>query len=128
MNGWDRVIAAVIDRRSEFGWTQKRLASEAGVAPRTIQNLEAGKRPQPLIRSKIEKALGWPQGEMRRIEKENGDKEPAVPRDVLDAIRREVAPGDQQRVIDAVERELQGGPQPPPPAPAEARPGRRQAG
>lgn len=128
MNGWDRVIAAVIDRRSEFGWTQKRLASEAGVAPRTIQNLEAGKRPQPLIRSKIEKALSWPQGEMRRIEKDNGNREPAVPDAVLDAIHDHVAPADRQRVIEAIERELRGKPQPPSPAPAATQHERRQAG
>jgi len=32
-----------------------------------VQNLEAGKRTQPLIRGKIEKALGWEVGEMKRI-------------------------------------------------------------
>ena len=67
MNDWDRVIAAVVARRSELGLTQKELALKAEVAERTIQNLEAGKRPQPLIRGKIEKALGWPAGEMLRI-------------------------------------------------------------
>lgn len=127
MNGWDRVIAAVIDRRSEFGWTQKRLASEAGVAERTIQNLEGGKRPQPLIRGKIERALGWPQGEMRRIEKEDGQQQPLVPRDVLDAIEASVHPADRQRVIEAVERTLRGEPQPPTSPTAESQ-RRRRAG
>ena len=67
MNAWDRVIAAAIARRSELGLTQKELALKADVAERTIQNLEGGKRPQPLIRGKIEKALGWPSGEMERL-------------------------------------------------------------
>lgn len=67
MNDWDRVIAAVVIRRSELGLTQRELAAKAGVAERTVQNLEAGTRPQPLIRGKIERALGWPTGEMGRI-------------------------------------------------------------
>lgn len=67
MNGWDRVIAAVVARRAELELTQRELALKAGVAERTVQNLEAGKRPQPLIRGKIERALGWPTGEMGRI-------------------------------------------------------------
>lgn len=67
MNNWDRVSAAVVIRRSELGLTQKQLAAKAGVAERTVQNLEAGTHPQPLIRGKIEKALGWPPGEMERI-------------------------------------------------------------
>ena len=88
MDGWDRVIAAVIDRRSQLGWTQKRLAAEAGVAERTVQNLEGGKRTQPLNRSKIERALGWQVGEMRRIA-ESGEAPP-------DPIGREL----RQEIID----------------------------
>lgn len=73
MNDWDRVIAAVVIRRSELGLTQRDLAAKAGVAERTVQNLEAGTRPQPLIRGKIERALGWPTGEMERIAKAPAD-------------------------------------------------------
>lgn len=73
MDDWDRVIAAVIDRRAELGLTQERLAAEANVAVRTIRSLERGEaHPQPVTRRKIEKALGWKPGEFRRIENENG--------------------------------------------------------
>lgn len=85
VNDWDRVSAAAIARRSEMGLTQKALAEKAGVAERTIQNLEAGKKPQPLIRGKVEKALGWPAGEMERIASAPQgapEPEPRVPDDV----------------------------------------------
>lgn len=119
MNGWDRVIAAVIDRRSELGWTQRRLAEEAGVAERTIQNLEAGKRPQPLIRTKIEKALGWKSGEFRRIA-EKEPEQPKIPRSLLKEIENTdgLTPEGRRAVIDAIERTLRGDP-PVPPPPAE---------
>jgi DNA-binding XRE family transcriptional regulator len=107
VNGWDRVTAAVIDRRSELGWTQKRLASEAGVGERTIQNLEAGKVPQPLIRAKIETALGWKAGEFRRIaeRKEEPDIVPAGLREHV----REILPPDRAAVVEAaIEAALRG--------------------
>lgn len=93
MNNWDRVIAAVVIRRSELGLTQKELAARAGVAERTVQNLEAGTRPQPLIRGKIEQALGWPVGEMDRIaSKQDAEPEPKPELDddqeLLETLRR----------------------------------------
>ena len=83
MDGWGRVVAAVVDRRAELGWTQKGLAAQAKVSERTVQNLEAGARPQARNRHKIEQALGWPSGEMRRIE-EGRDRSP--PRSVIDEV------------------------------------------
>jgi transcriptional regulator with XRE-family HTH domain len=118
VNGWDRVIAGVVVRRSELGLTQKGLALKAGVAERTVQNLEAGKRPQPLIRGKIEKALGWPPGEMDRIATApDPAPEPSVPPDVLRVIRRNYPPERQAEVIEmleAIEREQRGEAQAPP--------------
>lgn len=106
MNGWDRVTAAVIDRRSELGWTQKRLASEAGVGERTIQNLEAGKVPQPLIRAKIETALGWKAGEFRRIA-ERTEEPDIVPPGLREHVR-EIFPDREraERVEAAIEAAL----------------------
>ena len=98
MNGWDRVIAAVIDRRAELGWTQKQLAAEAGVGERTIQNLESGKKPLPVIRARIERALGWEPGEFRRIEAA-GEKRPALSPELQERMRDEVGDEMAARLI-----------------------------
>jgi DNA-binding XRE family transcriptional regulator len=109
VNGWDRVTAAVIDRRSELGWTQKRLAAEAGVAERTVQNLEAGRVPQPLIRAKIEMALGWPPGEFRRIA-EREEEPDIVPAGLRERVR-EILPPERAAVVEAaIEAALRGEP------------------
>jgi transcriptional regulator with XRE-family HTH domain len=108
VNGWDRVTVAVIDRRSELGWTQKRLAAESGVAERTIQNLEAGKVPQPLVRAKIETALGWAPGEFRRIAER--EEEPDIMPPGLREHVREIFPDRDRaaRVEAAIEAALRG--------------------
>lgn len=92
MDGRDRVIAAVIDRRSELDLTQKGLAKKAGVAERTVQNLEAGKRLQPIQRGKIERALGWKPGELRRIEGGGEADEPLLGPDSSKEIAEEYGP------------------------------------
>jgi transcriptional regulator with XRE-family HTH domain len=133
VNDWGRVISAVIARRSDLGLTQRELAAKAAVAERTVQNLEAGKRPQPLIRGKIERALGWEAGEMERIaarKPEAPPQPPAISPSLLASIRKEFPddPAAQQRVIDAVERTMRG--EPPPGAQAgadESRDARRAA-
>lgn len=129
VNDWGRVIAAVIARRSELGLTQRELAAKAAVAERTVQNLEAGKRPQPLIRGKIERALGWQAGEMARIAAAKPPEQPAISAKLLAQIRAELPdPEDQQRVIEIFERRLRG--EPPPSASAqseESEPDGRQA-
>ena len=106
MNGWDRVIAATVARRAELGLTQKELALEAGVAERTIQNLEGGKRPQPLKRGMIEKALGWAPGEMDRMASAPEPAEPAssIPPDVLRVIRKRYDVDEQREIIEMLEQ------------------------
>lgn len=102
MDDWDRVIAAVIDRRAELGLTQERLAAEANVAVRTIRSLERGEaHPQPVTRRKIEKALGWKPGEFRRIENENGGPQDD-PRDlaIYRAVLREQGEEDAAAVLE----------------------------
>lgn len=100
MEAWDRVIAAVIDRRAELGLTQKQLAARAGVSERTVQNLEAGTRPQTLIRGKIEKALGWESGEFRRIEKDDGQEKALIRPGLYRELVQEVGEEDAAAVLD----------------------------
>lgn len=123
MDGWDRVAAAVEDRRSALDWTQRRLAEEAGVAERTVQNLEAGKRPQARIRGRIERALGWEPGELRRIAEGQPEPEPVIPKSLLREIMRteDLTPGEREAVIAAIERTLRG--EPPAPQSGAARGG-----
>ena len=116
MDSWDRVVVAVIDRRAELGWTQQHLAEKAGITRRTIQNLEAGRRIQPLIRSRIEKALGWEQGAFRRIAEDEPERDPVPPglREHIRDLERsgQLRPGRAQVVIGAVEAALRGEEQP----------------
>lgn len=58
---------AFIRRRAELDVTQEEVARKAGVAPRTVQNLEHGVWPQPVTRHKLEQAVGWPPGELHRL-------------------------------------------------------------
>jgi transcriptional regulator with XRE-family HTH domain len=119
MEDWGRVSGAVIDRRAELGLTQKGLALKAGVSERTVQNLEGGRRPQPLIRGKLEKALGWEPGEFRRIAEQPQDGPASlIPR----SLRREITenddltPAEKEAVLAAIEAALraeqQAGPAP----------------
>jgi transcriptional regulator with XRE-family HTH domain len=61
------LATVVVDRRSDLGLTQAELALRAGVVERTVQNIEAGKRPQPLTLAAIARALGMETAELRRI-------------------------------------------------------------
>ena len=65
-HGARTLAAVVVDRRSDLGMTQAELALKAGVGERTIQNVEAGKRPQPLTLAAIARALGMETAELRR--------------------------------------------------------------
>jgi transcriptional regulator with XRE-family HTH domain len=67
------LATVVVDRRSEMGLTQAEFAQQAGIGERTVQNIEAGKRPQPLTLAAIARALGMETAELRRI----ADSEPA---------------------------------------------------
>lgn len=134
MDGWDRVAAAVVDRRSELGLTQKDLASKAAVAERTIQNLESGRRLQALVRARVERALGWEQGEFRRIAE--AQREPDPYPFVPSLLRKDIAgngeltPAEKDVVlaaIDAALRAEQGGVPAPGRAPRRARDAERRS-
>lgn len=59
--------------------TQQELARTADVDTKTIWNLETkGRWPIARSRARIEKALGWPQGELERIASEQERREPAL--------------------------------------------------
>ena len=54
-------------RRGELDLTQEQVAAAAGVHTRTVQNLESHRWPNPATLARLEKAVGWPPGEMRRL-------------------------------------------------------------
>lgn len=71
-----RAARAVEARRGELGLTQQQLATMAGVDVKTVGSLESrGRWPIARTRAAIERAMGWPPGEMARI----ADEEPAPP-------------------------------------------------
>jgi transcriptional regulator with XRE-family HTH domain len=72
-HGARTLAAVVVDRRSDLGLTQAELALKANIDRRTVQNIEAGKRPIPLTLAAIARALGMETAELRRI----ADSEPA---------------------------------------------------
>lgn len=84
-NNNNRVGEAVRARRRELGLSQDRIAALAEVAPTTWRNLEHGTGGdfRELVRRRIEDALGWPHGSLRRIEHDTVD--PAVLVDGEDA-------------------------------------------
>lgn len=62
-----RAGLAVRVQMNERGLTVVKLAEEAGVAEGTIRALLSGERwPRPASRVQIARALGWPDGEIRR--------------------------------------------------------------
>jgi transcriptional regulator with XRE-family HTH domain len=62
-----RAGRAVSERLTDLGRTARQLAAEAGVSLRTVRALLRGERmPQPDTRAHLEKALGWPPGEIWR--------------------------------------------------------------
>lgn len=57
-------------RRGDLGLTQEEVAAKAGVALRTVQSLESTTKPtwpNPTTRARLERALGWPAGEIARL-------------------------------------------------------------
>ena len=60
------LAAVVVTLRCDAGMTQAKLAEKAGVAERTVQNIEYGKRPQPLILAAVARALGMTSAELRQ--------------------------------------------------------------
>ena len=104
----DESPGAIIRRaRQEARLTQAQLAVQLGVHKNTVMDWEKGKyfpdRHYHALNKILRITLGSP-----------GDAEPEPPTispGLLAAIRKELPPEDQQRVIDAVERTIRGEPQ-----------------
>ena len=58
---------AFTTRRGELDLTQEDVAARAGVSVRTVQGFEAGTWPNPATKARLEKAVGWPPGEIARL-------------------------------------------------------------
>jgi len=64
----DRVARYVASRRADLGLSQETLAAHAGINPKTVLDLERGRRAASArTRQKLEPALGWVEGDINRI-------------------------------------------------------------
>jgi len=59
--------AAFTARRGELSLTQEEVARRGKVSVRTVQNFEAGKWPHASSRARLERAVGWDNGEIARL-------------------------------------------------------------
>lgn len=131
-----RAARAVTARYGELGLTQQELADMAAVDIKTIGNLvKRGRWPIARTRTRIEKALGWPPGEMERIASE--EEQQAGPYPFVPSLLRkditgngELTPAEKDVVlaaIDAALRAEQEGGRPPGRAPRRARDAERRS-
>lgn len=51
------LAATIVAARAQLGLTQAALAEAAGIGERTVQNVEAGRAPSPLVLAAIARAL-----------------------------------------------------------------------
>jgi transcriptional regulator with XRE-family HTH domain len=66
---WDHLGRLIRERRGELGLTQAEVHSVGGPSPATLYQLESGHRGsyRPHILRRLERALGWGAGSIRRI-------------------------------------------------------------
>ena len=127
-----RAARALETRRGELRLTQQQLADAAGVDVKTVGSLEKrGRWPIARTRAALERAVGWPPGELKRIADEEPTP-PAISEATQQMLRDDV--GDEiASVLIAHAEHLSSGRTPPAGA-AEGRPegsggtGRRSAG
>ena len=63
-----RIGALAKRRREELGLSHRSMAAEAGVAFKTIVNVEAGRHlPSPIVQHKLERVLGWRGGSFEAV-------------------------------------------------------------
>ena len=110
-SGRQHAARAVAARRGDLDMTQQELADKANVDVKTVGSLEGrGRWPIARSRARIERALGWPPGEMERIASESPEPEPypLVPRSLVREIMNTegLTPGERQAVLRAVEETL----------------------
>src|SRR5215469_812372 len=70
-------------RRGELGLTQEQVAAAARVHTRTVQNLESHRWPNPATLARLERAVGWPNGELNRL---SAPPRPMVDPQLLDRV------------------------------------------
>jgi transcriptional regulator with XRE-family HTH domain len=65
---WSYLGRLVRERRTELGLTQAEVQSAGGPSPATLYLIEAGRRGsyRPQVLRRLERALGWPAGSVRR--------------------------------------------------------------
>lgn len=63
------LAAAIVERRSEFGWDQVELAEKAGLSQSVISTLERGanKSTSSSTLEKLESAMQWDEGTCERL-------------------------------------------------------------
>ena len=66
---WSHLGGLVRERRTELGLTQAELQSVGGPSPATLYLIEAGRRGsyRPQVLRRLERALGWRAGSVRRV-------------------------------------------------------------
>ncbi|WP_158079238.1 helix-turn-helix domain-containing protein [Actinomadura sp. CNU-125] len=83
----DRVARYVIARRGQLGVSQRELADRAGLNPKTVFDVEQGKRSTtPKTHQKLEPALGWERGDLARIAEGGYPVTGPLPGDDLDGV------------------------------------------
>lgn len=118
-------VAAALASLEDAGYAQPKMARLAGVSQSTVNRWSRGKvqpgygtvwrlsvavwRRHPDLARELMEASGYAWAEPDELP----EPEPVISPAMLAAIRKDVDPADQQRVIDAFERSLRGEPQPP---------------
>jgi transcriptional regulator with XRE-family HTH domain len=87
LGAWDHLGRLIRERRGELGLTQREVHSVGGPSPATLYQLESGQHGsyRPHILRRLERALGWGAGSVRRalaggLPLLDGDGEVSLPR------------------------------------------------
>jgi len=67
MTDTSSLAVVIVRRRDELGMTQAELAEKAGVAHRTVQNVEYGKKPIAAVVAALARALEMDEDALRLL-------------------------------------------------------------
>lgn len=105
--GRRRAATAVTARMGDLGMTQQELAERASVDPKTVGDLIRSRRwPIARTRARIEKALGWPAGELARISTTEDEPPQLLSPRARRVLREELSDEDYRRVVGLAEGTL----------------------
>jgi DNA-binding XRE family transcriptional regulator len=96
-----RLWEKIDDARVELDLTWGEVATRAGVARGTFDNIRKGRLPRPLTRKRIEDALGWARGSIRDV-LEGGEPRVAWAIDPRTASAAELAERLEQHRADLI--------------------------